>query len=273
MDAAESLRGVGTGTDEALARWCSQSRQSGVGSERSLSLLSITPIMAAADPKINKPDLDKLTRHRVKWTVLAPGPSLERMLGVEVQEGRYTLAPGPVVAVNSAILTADRFGVRVSFWCCVDRPELHRQSLKVLKRAIQRGEFEQHPVVWCQCSSHLLWEKEGYAIWPHPTAEVYFRQACFANGRQGHERKARFGNLSILTAVTRVVGLGVKNVDVLGVDMAGEGYADGVDMKQRNEKQWRTRWEEEKNRWRVACEEWKEAGCEVVRVMPKGRVK
>ncbi len=172
------------------------------------------------------------------WTVICPGLTL----GTHDE-----LAPGPCVAVNSSLITAQRKGWKVDYLCIHD-------GLTAITPFP-----EDIPTVWTQ---------ERY-LKNFPDAEVYSNHSGhFENehlGMWGIKFFKRTAFIAVAIAITR----GAKVVSIYGMDMDGVGYSDGEDKNNRKVHQWNKRWEPESKCMLAAFENWERRGIVINRVPGK----
>ena len=174
-----------------------------------------------------------------EWTILCPGHSLNGY------DGRTT---GPVVAVNSAVLSGHRFDI----WCCQDGPQAFRPELEFLPKG---------HLIWCTDMSEGKWADIGMRTWPHPSDNVEFIEEFVPDPVP----EFRYRRLSVLVAVSRALHYGAEKINLHGCDMEGHGYSYGTDFRSRTEEQWAIRWNEERDQVLSAFSRWESQGVEIDR--------
>lgn len=179
------------------------------------------------------------------WSILAPGPSLAAVRDSDLQ--------GPVVAINTAVLAP----LRVDVWSALDPPHKFTQILV---------RDEPLPVLWCKERQAKAWAKHGVRTWAYPDIEEDFRARFLPRTKPTFYTL----NLTIFATISRAVGEGASVVRVFGADMDGAGYAYGVDMMDRDARQWAQRWRDEQKVWDLAEREWSAHGARIDRPKPAG---
>lgn len=169
----------------------------------------------------------------MRAALLSCGPSLTRYL------------PNPnvylwVVGVNRAA-TAHR----CDWWSAMDSPFIREHADKVV------GD----PLLWTLTETRQSLSRKGLAF----DGLDY----CRANNKFGGDIKT-WGHYSAIAALW-LAGhvMGMKHIDVFGVDMAGENDWDGVKWKYARRPA--SRWEREAELWQATVEALKDEGVEVHR--------
>lgn len=185
------------------------------------------------------------------WTVLCPGP------GLSVLTPQSFKPSGPVVAVNVAVFAP----LPMDFWSALDPPVKFEQVWGELSPAERR----QLPVMWCRQNQVDNWQRIGVRTWHHPDLEKDFIAQNMPRLKGGKALTPML-HLSVLSTVTRCIGLGATRIEIWGADMQSSGYAYGQDTTGRTKQVWSQRWKTEPQSWSKAYRSWKEYGVEVVRL-------
>ena len=189
--------------------------------------------------------------YRSTWTVLAPGPSLRRLKAEDIY------ANGPIVCVNNAALAP----LPRDFWCCLDPIKKFEQIWKPL----EIHERKALGLVWCRERQAPAWQEHHLRVWAFAETETEFREQNLKGIRTP---TVSMMNLTILTAISRCIGLGAARVELFGVDMAGEQHSHGADPDGRTRSAWPVRWKQEEKVFDLAMKEWRSLGVDVVRREP-----
>lgn len=181
------------------------------------------------------------------WTILAPGPSLQRLTPADLK------TTGPIVAINNAGMST----LPRDFWSCLDPPSKFRQIWEPLP-------IQDRPklgLIWCRANQAPAWEAKGLRTWPHPESEVNFR----AKYLPGIKRTTPMLNLTILATISRCIGEGATKILLYGCDMDGAGHCHGDDPDNRPKSAWPRRWDKEREVFGMAMKEWESTGVVIER--------
>lgn len=151
------------------------------------------------------------------WTILCPGPSLWEMDAID--------APGPVVAVNVAI----EHPTLADYWCVND-------PIRVFKSIIGDMTWEEcneFPIVWSLRQDG--WSAKGFRVHPTGGGQWFHRKMPHAY------RGACYINITMASALGRVLMHNPSKIDIYGCDMEGFDYGKKKDWLPiyRDEYRWR----------------------------------